>query len=194
MSVMLEDYQIIVLDVGSIVYPENGRFELLPSVREWLAQQPLRAPDQPPFIVMVEYMPIAVGSKYVPMAARLARRLPVDGAKALFGQWPDSCVLNLCRRLYGGLGRGVLLGNSRLHLAAAHAADYDFFYVQALFATVAQVGKGDETAVSCPRCGPGQRLIIGRRNSDKLVCDQCGYRAKVGASVQMLNDGAVRLL
>lgn len=193
MSVMLDAYQLIVLDVGSIIYPENGRFELMPAVRQWLAQQPLRAPDQPPFIVMVEYMPIAVGSKYVPMAARLARRLPVDSTKSLFGQWPDGRVLSLCQKLYGP-GRGILLGNSRLHLVAAQMAGFDFCYAQALFEPVAQVGKGDKTAVACPRCGPDKRLIIGGHNGDRFVCNHCGYRTAATASVQMLNDGAVRLL
>jgi len=193
MSIELDRYRLIVLDLASVLQRDNGRFHLMPSAQQWLAQQPMRAPDQTPFIAVVEYLPIAVGTRYTPLASGLTRRLPIDGAKSLLGRWPDPAVLRLCQRLYGS-GPSLLLGNSQLHFVAAQAVGFDFYYVQAMFRASKQVQAGDVTARWCPRCGPQSPLVVGGQNEDKLICASCGYRTDAPESIRLLNSGAARLL
>lgn len=193
MSLELDRYRLIVLDLASVLQRDNGRFHLMPAAQAWLAQQPLRAPDQLPFIAVVEYLPIAVGTRYTPLAASLTRRLPIDGARSLLGRWPDPAVLRLCQCVYGS-GPSLLLGNSQLHFVAAQAAGFDFCYVQAIFQPSKQVQAGDVTAQWCPRCGPESLLVVGGQNEDKLMCSSCGYRTDVPESIRLLNSGAARLL
>lgn len=193
MSIELERYRLIVLDLASVLYRDNGRFQMMPAAQDWLTRQPLRAPDQTPFIAVVEYLPIAVGSRYTPLAASLTRRLPIDGARSLLGRWPEPAVLRLCQRLYGS-GPSLLLGNSQLHFIAAQAVGFDFCYVQALFPASKHVQVGDVTARWCPRCGPESPLLVGGQQEDKLVCNSCGYRADAPESFRLLNSGAARLL
>lgn len=193
MSIELERYRLIVLDLASVLHRDNGRFHLMPSAQEWLAQQPMRAPDQTPFIAVVEYLPIAVGSRYTPLASRLIRRFPVDGARSLLGRWPDPAVLRLCQRLYGS-GPSLLLGNSQLHFVAAQSVGFDFCYVQAIFPPSKQIRAGDATARWCPRCGPESALVVGGQQEDRLVCSSCGYRTDAPESFRLLNSGAARLL
>lgn len=193
MAIDWESYRLIVVDLASVIYKDNGRFQMVPPVYEWLAKQPLRAPDQKPVIVVVEYLPIAVGSRYVPLAASLTKKLPVDGARSAYGRWPDPAMLYLCQQLYGAES-SLLLGNSRLNLVAAEAAGFDFCFVQTLFPATQQVKAGDDTAVWCPRCGPGTQLSVRGELVDKLACPNCGYRTNAPESLYLLNAGALRLL
>ena len=186
-------YRLIVIDLASVIYRDNGRFQMMPPVRQWLAEQPLRAPDQKPFIAVVEYLPIAVGSGYESLAARLTKGLRIDGARSVYGSWPSPELLYLCQRLYG-VGPSLLLGNSRLNLVAAEEAGFEFCFVQALFPVVPQVQAGDETAVWCARCGPGTRLVVDGKKAARLRCPECGYRTDAPESLKLLNEGAPRLL
>lgn len=194
MSIDMDRYRLNCPGSGFCFASRQRTVYMMPSAQERSAQQPMRAPDQTPFIAVVEYLPIAVESRYTPLAAGLTRRLPIDGARSLLGRWPDPAVLRLCQRLYGN-GPSLLLVILNFilwrpsQLALISVLFRHCFRQASRFRSEIWV-----TVRWCPRCGPGSPLVVGGQQEDKLVCNSWCDRTDAPESFRLLNSGAARLL